>query len=195
MTTPIKDKKPTSVANQLFLDIMLKFGFPRILQSDNGVEFKSKLTEDLPWQLGIRQTFISPCHPQINRKLESSHRIIEYCTWKFSLDGVLEWDQLFPCTTAAFNLFPNEHSQESPHFLYFGCDPYLPHFAAFLQPKIRYLGSAEGMIHLENLRQAYMLAALNAREVHSKQSKQKYDNVPSYKICALVMMRNFEKKS
>ena len=39
MTTPIKDKKTRSVAKHLFLDIMLKFGFPRILHSDNGTEF------------------------------------------------------------------------------------------------------------------------------------------------------------
>ena len=35
MTTLIKDKKTTSVANHLFADIMLKFGFPRILHLDN----------------------------------------------------------------------------------------------------------------------------------------------------------------
>ena len=33
------------------------------------------------------------------------------------------------------------------------------------------------------------------REVHSKQTKQRYDDVPNYKIGDLVMMRNFEKKS
>ena len=46
-----------------------------------------------------------------------------------------------PYATTAFNWFPNEHSQESPHFLYFGCDPYLPQLAIFLQPKLGYLGS------------------------------------------------------
>ena len=92
-------------------------------------------------------------------------------------------------------MFPNEHSQESPHFLYFGCDPYLPHLAAFLQPKLRYLGSDKGMICLDKLRQAYMPTALNMRESHSKQSKQRYDDVPDYKIGDLVMIRNFDKKS
>ena len=110
MTTPIKDKKTTSVANHLFSDIMLKFGFPRILHSDNGKEFKSKLTENISQQLGIRKTFISPFHPLTNGKLESSYRFIKDCIWKFSLDGVLEWDQLLPYATAAFNWFPNEHS-------------------------------------------------------------------------------------
>ena len=63
----------------------------------------------------------------------------------------MEWDQLLPYATAAFNWFPNEHSQESLHFLYLRCDPYLPHLAAFLQPKLRYLGSDKGLIHLDKL--------------------------------------------
>ena len=96
---------------------------------------------------------------------------------------------LLPYATAAFNCFPNEHSQESPHFLYFGCDPYSPHLAALLQHKLSYLGSDESMIHLAKLRQTYMLAALNMREGHSKESKQKYNDVPSYKIGDLVMIR------
>ena len=66
MTTTIKDKKMTTVANHLFSDIMLKFGFPRMLHSDNGTEFKSKIIENLSQQFGIRKTFISPCHLQAN---------------------------------------------------------------------------------------------------------------------------------
>ena len=77
MTSPIKDKKTTSVANH-FSDIMLKFGFPRTLHYDNGMEFKSKLMESLSQQLGIRKTFISPHQLHTNGKLESSHRFIKY---------------------------------------------------------------------------------------------------------------------
>ena len=44
-----------TVATHLFSDIMLKFGFPRILHSDNGTEFKSKLIEHLSQQLGIKR--------------------------------------------------------------------------------------------------------------------------------------------
>ena len=105
-----------------------------VLHSDNGTEFKSKLIENLSQQLGIRKTFISPHHTQANGKLESSHRFIKDCVWTFSVDGVLEWDQLLPYAIAAFNWFPNEHSQESPHLLFLGYDPYLPHLAAFYYP-------------------------------------------------------------
>ena len=79
MTSPIKDKKTMTVATHLFLDIMLKFCFPRILYLDKGTEFKSKSIEHLSQQLGIKKTYISPCHPQANVKLEFSHRSIEDC--------------------------------------------------------------------------------------------------------------------
>ena len=44
---PIKDKKTMTVVTHLFSDIMLKFGFSILLNSDNGMEFKSKLIEYL----------------------------------------------------------------------------------------------------------------------------------------------------
>ena len=77
MTTPVKDKSTMTVANHLFLDIMLKLCFCTMLHLDNGMEFKSKLIEYLSQQLGIKKTYISPCNPHANRKLESSHRFIK----------------------------------------------------------------------------------------------------------------------
>ena len=54
MTTPIKDKKTIIVVTHLFSGIMLRFGFPRILYSDNRMEFKSKLIEHLSQKRGIK---------------------------------------------------------------------------------------------------------------------------------------------
>ena len=45
------------------------------------------------------------------------------------------------------------------------------------------------MICLDKLIQAYVLAALNTKEAHAKQTKQMYDDVPNYKICDLVMIK------
>ena len=73
MTNPIRDKKTISVVTHLFADIMFKFGYTRILHLDSGVEFKSKLMQNLSQQLGIGKTFIPPHHLQANGKLESSH--------------------------------------------------------------------------------------------------------------------------
>ena len=79
MTIPIQDKKTVLVTKHVFADIMLKFGFPKILHLNNGAEFKSKLMENLSQQLCIRKTLISPHHPKANGKLESPHRFIRDC--------------------------------------------------------------------------------------------------------------------
>ena len=50
------------------------------------------------------------------------------------------------------------------------------------------------MTFLDKLRQAYMFAVLNTREVHSRKPKQKYDNVPNYKIGDLVMIKKYDRK-
>ena len=173
-----------TVATHLFLDIMLKFGFPRILHSDNGME-------SLPATWHNRRLII----PHATHRLTENWNLHKDCICTFSIDGVLEWDHLLPYATAAFNWFPNEHSQESPHFLCFGFDPYLPHQAAFLQPKLRCLGLDRGMISLDKLTQAYLLTASNTNKGQSKQSKGKYDDILHYKIGDLVMIRNFHKKS
>ena len=60
MATPIPDKKTSTVAIHLFSKILLKFGFLRILHSDNGTEFKSKLTEHLAQQYGIKKLIFPP---------------------------------------------------------------------------------------------------------------------------------------
>ena len=39
-----------------------------------------------------------------------------------------------------------------------------------------------------------MLAALNTTEAHSKQNKDKYDDIPQYKIVDLVMIKNSDKE-
>ena len=48
----------------------------------------------------------------------------------------------------------------------------------FFQPKLKYLGSDEGMANLDELGQTYMLAALNTKEACSKQNRDKYNDMP-----------------
>ena len=115
---------------------------------------------------------VSPDYFILTNGTEFKSELIEYLSQQLGIKR-----SIFPLVW-----FPIEHSQESLHFLYFRCEPYFPHLAAFLQPKLKYLGSDEGIIHLDKLRQGYMLAALNTKEAQSKQSGEKYDNIPQYKL-------------
>ena len=150
MTTPTPAKKISTAAIHLFADIMLKFRFPRIFHADNGTELKSKLPEHLPPQLGIKKTYISPCHPQLNGKRESSHQFCKDCICKFSMNSIFKWDQLLPyaklhSTGSQMNIPGN------PPFSVFWMRLLLTTHATFLQPTLRYLGMNKGMTHLHKL--------------------------------------------
>ena len=71
MTTPIPDKKTSTIAVQLFLEIFLKFGFPRILHSNNRTEFKSKLSEHLMLTTRFQENLHLPLPSPVKWKIKS----------------------------------------------------------------------------------------------------------------------------
>ena len=74
----------------------------------------------------------------------------------------LEWDEVCPIATAAYNFLPNEHARESPFFLMFGRDPRIPLTEA-LKPRLRYLGKEDVILSLEALKNMYLIVTENLR--------------------------------
>ena len=62
----------------------------------------------------------------------------------------MEWEQCTDLATAAYNFILNVSSNESPFFLMFGRDPYMP-LNKLLSQEMRYLGTHEGIPNLEAL--------------------------------------------
>ncbi len=76
--TPLETKHSSKVAHAL-RDLYTREGAPKILQSDNGGEFKRHVTK-LCEQMNIKQIKSAPYHPQSQGKIESSHKV-----WKSKL--------------------------------------------------------------------------------------------------------------
>ena len=62
----------------------------------------------------------------------------------------LEWDEVIPMVTAAYNFFPHTPSKERPFFLMFGRDP-LTGLQKLLGKTTRYLGEGGGKLDLTAL--------------------------------------------
>ena len=56
----------------------------------------------------------------------------------------MEWDDFPDLATAGYNFIPNVTSKESPFFLMFGRDPYMP-LNKLLSQAMRYLGMDKGI--------------------------------------------------
>ena len=54
--------------------IICRFSIPRVLVSDNGKQFNNDAFRDFCSQLGIRNHYFSPAHPQANKQVEVTNR-------------------------------------------------------------------------------------------------------------------------
>ena len=52
----------------------------------------------------------------------------------------IDWDETVHIAAMAYNIFPHSSAGESPFYLMFRCDPFMPTLFKLLLPKLRYIG-------------------------------------------------------
>lgn len=72
---PVKNKTAKAVA-EILLAIVQDFGVPKILQSDNGLEFVNENAKQLCKQLGIDKRTSAPYHPACNGAVERLNQTV-----------------------------------------------------------------------------------------------------------------------
>ena len=73
-TFPIKDKCADTVADVLVDKIILRFGMPLVIHSDQGREFENGLMKSLCSLLGCVKTRTAPYHPESDGMVERFNR-------------------------------------------------------------------------------------------------------------------------
>ena len=147
---PLNTKTAEEVVQAYLHHVYSKFGGSEKILSDNSTEFKNKLFEDVASQLGVDyKVYTLPYRPQCNSKIEGLHIYLKSCIAKHIIKN-MEWGKFTDLATAAHNFVPNVSSKESPFFLMFGRDPYMP-LNKLLSQAMRYFGTDEGIPNLEAL--------------------------------------------
>ena len=123
-TFPTTYKRAHSVAQILLTEIILRFGLPSSLQCDKGLEFISKVTQQLVQFLQILWKFHIPYHPQSSKKVERMNRIIKETITKLTLEVYLDWTKLLPIVLRIWAL-PRKPLGLSPFEVMYG-RPMLP---------------------------------------------------------------------
>ena len=82
----------------------------------------------------------------------------------------MEWDEFTDLATAAYNFVPNITLKESPFFLMFGRDPYMPQ-NKLLSQAMRYLGTDEGIPNLEALQNLLQMTTAQIEYATTKRSQ------------------------
>ena len=117
---PIPDKSADTIVATLINHYLPVHMCPRYILSDNGMEFKNSLMDQVLEHLGIDRIFSAPYHPQSNRKLEVFHKYLKPTLKKLCEKDPANWDKYINQVLASYRITPNLAMAESPFFLVYG---------------------------------------------------------------------------
>jgi hypothetical protein len=116
---PCKSSSAEEIAQEIW-DIFCTFGFPKILQSDNGHEFVNDLLRALVKISGIDHRFISPYNPRADGKVERAIGTVASVIKKMVHGTNMLWPMYVPFAQYAFNLKISALTGSAPFSLMFG---------------------------------------------------------------------------
>jgi hypothetical protein len=126
ITHAIPDKNEKTVAIALLETVLLKFGFPQTIQSDNGREFVNSVVDSLLDNLKIGHSLSTPYRPQSNGMVERFNQSLLLRLGKLAYAYAGAWDSLLNVACFAYNSAVHSALESvSPFELLFGYKPFL----------------------------------------------------------------------
>ena len=126
---PLKDKEAGTVGRAIINTWICRYSTPKVLVTDRGREFCSKLSDELFSKLGVERRRTSAYHPQTNSATESFNReLIKIMTTMLDVPDDPEWEARLPTVMLAYNTAVRKATNSSPFFLTYLRDPAMPFF-------------------------------------------------------------------
>ena len=133
---PLATITEQKIRNFVWRAIICRFGIPRALVSNNGKQFDNAKFRDFCAELGIKNYYSSPAHPQSNGQAEVTIR-----TLKAALKTKLEdlkgsWVEYLPEVLWAYRTTHKSASRETPFALAFGTEAVAPVEVGIKSPRV-----------------------------------------------------------
>ena len=110
------------IRNFVWRAIVCRIGFPRALVSDNGKQFDNAKFRDFCAELGIKNYYSSPAHPQSNGQAEVTIRTLK-AALKTKLEDLKgKWVEYLPEVLWAYRTTHKSATQETSFALAFGTE-------------------------------------------------------------------------
>ncbi|KAG0751239.1 hypothetical protein G6F61_013733 [Rhizopus arrhizus] len=116
---PLPDKQSMTIVKAL-IDVFSHYGFPRVIQSDNGGEFVNELMQLLAENAGYDHRLISSYHPRANGVSERWVQTAVNAIKKQIEGAKADWDLYVPSTQLYLNGKHNERTKTPPFTLMYG---------------------------------------------------------------------------
>ncbi len=116
---PLRTLKAKTVVQELIRFCSI-FGLPKVIQSDQGTNFTSKVFSQMLSELGIKHQLASAYHPQSQGALERFHQTLKSMLRKFCTETGKDWVEGLPLIMFAVRESVQESLGFSPAELVFG---------------------------------------------------------------------------
>jgi len=141
------------------------FGPPRVIQTDNGVQFTSGLFKELVLMMHASHHYTIRYHPQANGMIERTNRVVKSALTALVEDRPRIWHQFIPEIRLQINSAIHRTTHEQPLYLLTGRHANFP------------VGLTNEAVFAENLNlQERLQASRQAAVTASNQSRQTYGN-------------------
>ena len=118
--------RDVDVKKFVWKNIVIRFGVPDLLVSDNGLQFDNKAFRTFCSDLGIKNKYSTPAYPQSNGQAEAVNKTI-LNGLKRRLDGAKgRWAEELPNVLWAYHTTPRRSTGETPFSLTYGVEAVIP---------------------------------------------------------------------
>ena len=171
----IPDKQAETVAMEIFVHWICRFGSPIQIHSDNGTEFVNKLNKELFKLLEIKHTTTTPAHPQCNAQAEVFNKTMAKYLASFVDESTLDWEQYLPALQFSYNTSYHSTIATTPFELLYGMKPRTPSIPG-QDVQRKFYGESFASERLQILQKARQIAKEHIeekQEIYKKQHDKK----------------------
>ncbi|CAF4860464.1 unnamed protein product, partial [Rotaria socialis] len=186
----VRDCTASTAARFLTEEVILKYGTPKCILTDNGTHFTAAMMAELFKKIGITHLYSTPYHPMTNGQIERFNAIMDAKIATLSNDKRTDWDEQLPFVTFNYNTSIHTTTGQIPFELIYGRSPILP--IDQQQPLVTLSQDPE---HKEKLNQYVSTLTEQAKTKILKQQghyKERYDRHrtnPNHKIGDLILIK------
>ena len=128
---PLANIRDVDVKKFIWRNIVTRFGIPRTLISDNGLQFDKKAFRRYCCELGITNRYLTPTYPQGNRQAETVNKVILNGLQKRLDDVKGRWVEELPHVLWTYQTTPRRSIGETPFAMTYGAKAVIPLEANF----------------------------------------------------------------
>ena len=134
---PIPQQDAETVAREFVLKIVLTFGAPAEVLTDQGSNFLSDLFKSTCRLLKIKKIQTTAFHPESNGSLERSHRVLAEYLRHYVREDQTNWDEWVPYAVYVYNTTVHTTTGYTPFELVYGFQSEVPSALREI-PKVQY---------------------------------------------------------